>query len=203
MLRARKGLIFGLIAYAVLVRLVPYFLYQFGMNISPQTTVWPWNFSPLGALCLFGAARFTERRWAFLVPAVVLLVSNLGIWALTGKAAWAFAPIVFVVLGCFLLTTTLGLWLRKRRSVASVAGMALLAETIFFLVTNFAMWALGDGSLYPHTLAGLGACYAAGIPFFRNSLIGMGVFGTVLFRLPALIDDRSPGFNAASATVTD
>lgn len=203
MLKTRKGLIFGLIGYAILARLMPYFLYQFGMDIDPKTTVWPWNFSPLGALCLFGTARFPQRRWAFLVPAAVLLASNVGIWILSGHAEWAFPPIVFVVLGCFLLTTTLGLWLRKRRSVASVAGTALLAETIFFLVTNFAMWALGDGSLYPHTLAGLGACYIAGIPFFRNSLIGMGVFGTVLFRLPVMIDDRSPVFNTVSATVAE
>jgi len=203
MLKTHQKLIFGLIAYAVIVRLVPYFLSLFGMSINPETTIWPWNFSPLGALCLFGAARFSQRRWSFLVPAAVLLTSSVGIGVLSGHADWAFPPIVFVVLGCFLLTTTLGLWLRKRRTFASIAGTALLAETIFFLVTNFAMWALGDGTLYPHTLPGLGACYIAGIPFFRNSLIGMGVFGTVLFRLPAMIDERSPARDPIAVPITE
>ena len=41
------------------------------------------------------------------------------------------------------------------------------------------VWVVGD--FYPKTLAGLSACYAAAIPFFRNTLAGDLVFSVVMF----------------------
>jgi hypothetical protein len=41
---------------------------------------------------------------------------------------------------------------------------------VFFLSTNFAHWCLTND--YPHTLAGLLACYTAGLPFYRWMPVG-------------------------------
>jgi hypothetical protein len=46
----------------------------------------------------------------------------------------------------------------------------------------------GEGLGYPQTLAGLGATYAAGLPFFKYTL-GADLLGTaVLFGVAALFD---------------
>ena len=40
--------------------------------------------------------------------------------------------------------------------------------------------------MYPHSLAGLGACYVAGLPFYRNDLVSTAITAGALFGLPAL-----------------
>jgi len=58
-----------------------------------------------------------------------------------------------------------------------------LSALQFFLVTNFPSWL--SGTLYPRTLAGLGACYAAALPFFGWTLLSELAFGGVFFGLHA------------------
>ena len=61
--------------------------------------------------------------------------------------------------------------------LASVAG-----STLFFFISNFGVWLLGCGQgWYPATMNGLAHCFAAGIPFYRNSLAGDLVYTAVLF----------------------
>ena len=54
-----------------------------------------------------------------------------------------------------------------------VAAGALLGPTSFFVISNYVVWA--QGGLYPHTLAGLQACYVAAIPFYRNDLASTSI----------------------------
>jgi hypothetical protein len=51
-------------------------------------------------------------------------------------------------------------------------------------VTNFAVWAFQSD--YPPTLAGLGACYWAAVPFFRWMLAGDLFYLAVLLGCMAL-----------------
>ena len=41
--------------------------------------------------------------------------------------------------------------------------------------------------MYPHTLGGLGACYVAALPFYRNDLISTAVVVGVAFGVPVLV----------------
>jgi hypothetical protein len=66
-----------------------------------------------------------------------------------------------------------------------VAAGALLGPTSFFLVSNYAVWASGWG--YPRTMGGLGACYFAGLPFYRNDLLATAVVASAAFGLPVLV----------------
>ena len=59
----------------------------------------------------------------------------------------------------------------------------MIASLQFFLVTNFGVWLMW--SMYPHTPTGLLGCYEAGLPFFRNQLVGDLGFAAVLFGLHA------------------
>jgi hypothetical protein len=163
MLNPRVTVLIGMIAAAALSRLLPH----------------PPNMTSVTAIALFGGAYFADRRLAFLMPCVGLLLSDmvLGFYAHMEVIYLTFALIV-----CF------GFWLRNRQTAASIAGAALASSVMFFTVTNFATWALG--SLYPKTIDGLVACYVAGIPFFQNTLLGDLFFSALLFGGFTLLESR-------------
>jgi hypothetical protein len=78
--------------------------------------------------------------------------------------------------------------------------VTLASSLMFFGVTNLAVWAAG--SLYPRTLVGLILCYAAAIPFFRNSLIGDMAYAATLFGGFALLENVVISLREKQQTVT-
>lgn len=150
---------------------------------------WP-NFTPIGAMALFGGAYFSSRRAAFAVPLCAMLISD-SILAATRYGWTAFEPMPAVYF-CLAATVLIGFLLRRRRGVVSIVAAAVASSVLFFVVTNFAVWI----RFYPATMAGLIECYAAAIPFFQNTLGGDLFFSAVLFggfefatrRWPALRD---------------
>jgi hypothetical protein len=60
----------------------------------------------------------------------------------------------------------------------------VLSSVQFFLITNFGAW-LGMPQLYSRSLAGLGNCYVAAIPFFGRTLASDLVYSAALFGLHA------------------
>jgi len=190
----------AMIFAATLVRLMPYILGAFGMQNVRDVSSFLWAFSPIGALFLFGGAQFAERRWAYLVPLAVMLLSDLGIGLLMGDMRMGFHPMTPVMYGSYALMVWLGTRLREQRSVLSIVGTALAGEVAFFLITNFADWVVQTGT-YPHTLSGLAACYVAGIPFFRKMLISMAIYGTALFGGMAFLERRFAAARSAPAVV--
>src|SRR5260370_22296289 len=83
------------------------------------------------------------------------------------------------VFGALLIPVYLGWLNRNRSSVGAVAAAALASSLSFFAITNFMVWAIG--TLYPHTTAGLAACFTAGVPFYRNQLLGDAFYTVALF----------------------
>ena len=71
--------------------------------------------------------------------------------------------------------------LRRQVTVARVIGATVLASISFFLVSNYAVWV--GGAMYPHTMAGLGASYLAGLPFYRNDVLSTGLITGLAFGL--------------------
>ncbi len=171
------------------VRLMPYILGALGMGDVHDVTAFLWNFSPIAALFLFGGARLADRRAAYLIPLAVMLLSDAGIALLMGDLKMGFHAQTPVIYGMYALTVWLGTRLRESRNPLIIASAGVANEVVFFVVTNFAVWALQTGT-YPHTVTGLVECYIAGLPFFRNGVIGMAVFGTVLFGGFALAERR-------------
>lgn len=154
----KYGLIVGLIAFALVGRLIPH----------------PDNFTPMLAVALFGGAMLTGRM-AYLVPLMAMLLSDL----LMGNAFTWMTPVIY---GCFAAATGLGQWLGRNRTWARTAFATLAGSILFYAVTNFAVWATPAG-LYPHTLDGLIECYVMAVPFFRNELAGNFVWSATLFGL--------------------
>ncbi len=175
-----------LLGLSVAARLTPYLLSRLGMPIDPAGTAYPWNFSPILPLCIFGGAFYAQPQLAYAIPFATLLLGDLGIWALTGRLDWAFYPFQPVVYLAFAFAATTGFALRGARTWRGIAAAGLVSSTGFFVLTNFGVWAFGDGSIYPHTLAGLVDCYVRALPFFRNTLVSMAVFLPLLFSRVAL-----------------
>jgi hypothetical protein len=130
----------------------------------------PPNVTPVTAMALFAGAHLVDRRLAYGLPLLALLLSDLVL---------GLHPQMVVVYACFALVTWLGSRLPARRGAGTLAAASLTGSTLFFLITNLAVWAFD--ALYPLTLDGLLACYAAAIPFFRNSLLGDLLYTGLLF----------------------
>jgi len=75
--------------------------------------------------------------------------------------------------------------LRRNAGAVQVLGASIASSTSFFLVSNFMVW-LGS-AMYPQTVGGLGSCYLAGLPFYRNDLMATALTAGLAFGVPALI----------------
>ncbi len=155
----------------------------------------PWNFTPVGALCLFGGAYFTRKWAAFGVPLAALFLSDL-VLAVThyNLRSLLAMPSVYV---SFALIVCLGMLLRGRQRLLSVAAAAVAAALLHYLVTNFAFWALEN--FYPHTWEGLIACFAASVPYLQNMLCANLIYCGLLFGGFAWAQSRFPALREQAA----
>jgi hypothetical protein len=151
----------------------------------------PPNFTPIGAMALFGAAYFNRRWLALAIPFGALFLSDLLINNILYREfypqfTWFTSGWIY---GAFALVMLLGLAvLRRRVSAPRLLAGSLGASLLFYLVTNFAVWA--QGGMYPPTWEGLMLCYAAGLPFLGNTLAGDLFFTGVLFGTYAWVSNR-------------
>ena len=143
-----------------------------GMSILLRFLPHPWNFAPIVGIGLFCGA-YLPKRWAVVIPVLAMALGDLMFgWVPVNLFGWVAVA----------LTAVLGCALRRKRSPAAVIGASLLGSTLFFLISNFGVWALGCGQgWYAPNLVGLLTCYAAGIPFYRNSLVGDLLYTGFLF----------------------
>ena len=190
MRRPRTWFVLAFVAYAVVVRLLPWMLRATGVELPIDRMVYPWNFVPLTVLCLLAGAHFRNRAIAYLCPLLVMVATDIGIGLFSGSIENAFHSNTLVVYAAFVLSTSLGLMLRGRRTAWMIGGTALAAETLFFLVTNFGVWS--STGMYSHDLPGLLICYEMAVPFFRNSLIATAVFTPIAFSSWAVLPELIP-----------
>jgi hypothetical protein len=94
--KPRIAVLVGMVLVAALARLVPH----------------PPNFTPIGAVALFGAAHFKQKWAAFLVPLLALLLSDLALEVTTG-------------LGLY------GGWMAHTRGFHTLLGDACFATALF------------------------------------------------------------------------
>ncbi len=66
----------------------------------------------------------------------------------------------------------------QKRSVTNLALASVWSGAIFFALSNFGVWA--SSSFYPKSSAGLGACYAAAIPFYKNEFFGNFILNSIM-----------------------
>lgn len=155
----RTWVLAGMIAFAVGVRLLIYFV----------PGLLPYNFTPVEAIALFGGAYFSDRRLAFVVPLGAMFLADLVI---------GLYPLMPVIYACIAASVVLGFALRGKVSVLRVAGCGILGSLTFFAVVSFAEWLIGDTT---YCRAGFVSCYVAALPFLRGWLAGTLVWSAILF----------------------
>lgn len=140
-----------------------------------------WNFTAVGALAIFAGAQFNDRRVAFIMP----------------LAAMALADILFLKNGFSLLVYTgfiamvaCGFLIRNKVNTMNVILASFISASVFYLITNFSFFY--PVTLYPRNFSGIIASYTAGLPFFRNMLLGNMVYSAVLFGAFYLLARRYP-----------
>jgi hypothetical protein len=162
------GVLVSIIAFAAIFRLFPFYN----------------NISPIGAIALFGAAHFTKKWQAIAIPLIATWLSDLYLnnvvytayyptftW-FESNLAWTYAAYLLIGLGSFT-------FFKSEISTSKVFNAAVCSGLVFFLVSNFGVWF--SGTMYPKTLAGLGACYTAAVPFLRGTMLGNLAFSALLF----------------------
>ena len=187
-IQLRFGIITLMILVAALSRLLPH----------------PPNFTPIGAIGLFGAAHFSRKHLAIVVPFVALWLSNLLLNNLVyakmypdfygDSFIWfgATAPYVYVA---FALIIGLGFLVLRTVKVGNLLAASFGASVLFFLVTNAGSW--WASPQYTKDFTGLLAAYTAGIPFFWNTLLGDLFYVGVLFGGYAWIKRQVPALERA------
>ena len=173
---ARPAIFLTMLGLTILFRLVPFALISAGYTIDES---YPWSFSPILAVCLFGAAFVGARSIALLGPMVAWLAGDIALGLVLGSwdaAFYASQPFTYLAIA---VCVAVGFCLRGRVSASSVIGLGLTTPILFFLISNFGSWLVYD--TYPKTIGGLLECYAMGIPFFRYALLSQIVFLPILF----------------------
>ena len=142
----------------------------------------PPNFAPAGSLSLFAGSRLGGWQ-AYLVPILLMAVTDPLRVMIFHPGHPPFSAGTPFIYGSLLM----GVWIGRRwlqtPSIARVAVAASAVSLQFFLITNAAEWLLT--ATYPHTTAGLLACFVAAIPFFGSTLASDLLYSGVLFGLYA------------------
>jgi hypothetical protein len=164
---------FFVLVLAALSRLLPHVFHSL-----------PFNFTAVGAGLLFFGAR--RPRWQAVLAVAVLALMDV---VLTTKVyGYAFHVSAYLVTWVWYAAVCLiGSALLRRVTALRVVGGVLASATSFFLLSNF-MVCMGSGSeaMYPHTMSGLAACYAAALPFYGNDLLSTGLYAAAFFGVPVL-----------------
>jgi hypothetical protein len=157
------------------------------------------NFTALGAISLFGAAFAGRRSVAIILPLLVMLISDMILNNLVYAAAYPseFSQVTFFYKGALWTYAALAIIVlfgyrlfRNGIGMPKVFAGAIGSATIFFLISNFGVWAMSTA--YPVNLSGLLACYAAGLPFLVNQMLGDMFFSMALFGVALHIFQLKP-----------
>jgi len=161
---------FLVLLLAALSRLFPHLMHGTGYNFTAVG----------GGLLFFGSRR---PRWQALIAIAVLALTD--VYLTTQVYGYAFHVNSYLVTWAWYGAVCLmGSALLRKVTVLRVAAGVLGSATSFFLASNFMVWV--TGGMYPHSVAGLGSCYVAGLPFYGNDLASTALVAGALFGLPVL-----------------
>lgn len=153
----------------------------------------PFGFAPQIAMAIFGGAIIKNKRLAFVLPLLSMLLSDLlyqalyvnGLSSIPGFYGGQWINYVL-----FAGLTVFGFALR-RINVVNVMGFGISGSLLFFIFSNFSVWLGGGGFGRPKSFEGLMMCYNDALAFHReygfipgfagNFMLGDLFFCAVLF----------------------
>lgn len=164
-------------------------LLAFGLLIIIGSAFRAAGFAPQIAMAIFGAAVISDKRLAFVLPLLSMLLSDVfieilyrngymnygGFW--TGQTFFDGQVMNYITLAAI---TFIGFWARNL-NWGRIAAVTVVAPIAFFFINNLFVWIGGAGYARPHTFSGLLLCYEDGLPFLRTSLLYTAIFSAILF----------------------
>lgn len=161
------------------------------------------NFTPIGAMGLFGGAYFTKNWKAFGFPLLTLLLSDLiiNIFVYNGQYGVMYGSWYWVY-GGFVLIVLLGRLFLKKVSIKNVLLTGIAGTLVYWLVVDFGVFLFGctditTGQTMDHSFASLIKCYAQGAPYMKNFLIGTLVYSGIMFGLFEWMKASKPSLQTA------
>lgn len=127
------------------------------------------NFTPIGALALFGGAKLKNKYAAILAPVAIMAMTDFYL---------GFHKLILFTWGSMALVALIGFWVRKKYGFGRIAIGTLSGSVLFFIITNFGVYL---GGWYGYGFSGFMQTYVMAIPFFRNSLMGDIFYSAALF----------------------
>jgi hypothetical protein len=161
-----------LLFIAILVALATGCKVLFGDNAD-------WSgFSPVIAIALFAGFVIKQKDMSFIFPLLALFISDVVIDILYNQGLFSYPGFYSGQWKNYLLlmTATLLGWMLKGKNYTSLLAGAITTPTVFFLLSNFSVWYTMGEVAYSRDFSGLMNSYIAGLPFYKNALLGTLVF---------------------------
>ncbi len=137
------------------------------------------NFSPIGAIALFSACYFSNKKLAYIATIASLVLSDLVLnyFVYSTNFTLFYPGLLWNYLGLALIVL-IGSLIKKVNLESIFLSSSLAAFTHWF-ISDLGVWL--HGTLYPKTFEGLVACFVAAIPFLQNMFLGNLFFSCLMF----------------------
>lgn len=148
----------------------------------------PFGFAPQIAMAIFGGAMIRDKKLAFVLPLLSMLISDLlyqvlyinGVTTIQGFYAGQWVNYIL-----FAGLTVFG-FLMKKINLRNVLGFSIGGSLLYFIISNFTVWIGGGGLGRPLSFEGLLLCYGDALAFYRdyglvNGFAGNFIFGDLFF----------------------
>lgn len=147
-------------------------------GLSPESFGNWANFTPVGAIALFGGVYLKNKWKAFLIPLAVLLASDMILnYAYFGEFTLYYEGIFWVYLS-FALIVLLGKAVKTVKPLPILLS-AFAAVLIHWIVADIGVWL--HNPVYEQNLSGFIHCLVLAIPFEKNFLGGTLLYSAVMF----------------------
>ncbi|MEI7471685.1 MAG: DUF6580 family putative transport protein [Chitinophagaceae bacterium] len=135
-----------------------------------RIVLFPYNFSPILAMCIFFGAIVADKKMAFAMPLLAMLLSDIIFEAAhRGDGFWGWGQLLDY--GIFAMITVFAFSLKKI-NLPTVLGFTIGGSLLFFLLSNSVFFFVDNTiyHLYANSFQGYLNCLEAGLPFIKNSL---------------------------------
>lgn len=136
------------------------------------------NFTPVGAIAIFGGVYFTDKWKAYVIVLLTMFCSDILINYLYTSKLTLLSSYTFWNCVCFAAVIFIGSLIKK---INWATGFVILFAPVLvhWLIMDLP-W-IAEGALYPKTIAGYITSLNLAIPFEANMLFGDLLFGALLF----------------------
>jgi len=163
------------------------------------------NFTPIGAMALFGGAYFTQKWKSFFFPLLTLFISDIIILSFfyDGKFGIMYNGWYFVY-GAFALMVFFGKWLLKKINIKNLLFAGIAASLTHWVISDFGVWLGGGldittGLPYTRDIYGLLKCYYLALPYLKDFFLGTAFYSTVMFGVFEFAQRRFPVLSVQQA----